>query len=92
MQNPPLCSRTILTPTGALLREPGSDEGHLEGVGEGVQDVEGLRVHGAHQRESAPLKLNTRTRGFGLFYADLGWQMKDFNCPVIYIFILVVSY
>jgi hypothetical protein len=32
-----------------------------------VQGVEGLRVHGAHQRESAPLKLNTRTRGFGLF-------------------------
>jgi hypothetical protein len=29
-----------------------------------VQGVEGLRVHGAHQRESAPLKLNTRTRGF----------------------------
>ena len=67
LQNPPLCSRTILTPTRALLREPGSDEGHLEGVGEGVQGVEGLRVHGAHQRESAPLKLNTRTRGFGLF-------------------------
>jgi len=48
--------------TSALLREPGSDEGHLEGVGEGVERVKGLRIHGAHQREGAPLELNTRKR------------------------------
>lgn len=34
-----------------LFREPGSEEGHLEGVGVGMEGVEGLRTHGAHHGE-----------------------------------------
>ena len=37
--------------TEILLREPGGDEGHLEGIWEGVEGVEGLRVHGPHDGE-----------------------------------------
>ena len=37
--------------TEILLRKPGSDKGHLEGVWEWVERVEGLRVHGAHDGE-----------------------------------------
>ena len=39
------------------LRGERRDEGHLEGVGVGVQRVERLGVHGAHQGEDTPVQL-----------------------------------
>ena len=40
-----------------LLGEPRGHEGHLECVGERVEGVEGLGVHGPHQGVSPSLEL-----------------------------------
>ena len=47
------------------LRGERRDEGHLEGVGVGVQRVERLGVHGAHQGEDASVQLKIQQEGNG---------------------------
>jgi len=37
--------------------EPGCDEGHLEGVGVGVEGVKGIRAHGTHHGGHAAREL-----------------------------------
>ena len=57
--------------TEILLRKPGRDEGHLKRVGEGVKSVEGLGIHGAHNRKGSGIFCHSSELKNEYFYTTI---------------------